>query len=65
MNIEVYGFGDEDTYESLIKKQNKDKMISDKMKKVERGKLAGSEFDREMFFDKTFEHQKFEKNSDV
>jgi hypothetical protein len=58
MNIEVYGFGNEDTYESLIKKQNKDKVICEKMKKVDKAKLVESDFDKEMFFDNKFGNQK-------
>jgi hypothetical protein len=58
MNIEVFGFGNEDAYEALMKKQKNDKDISDKMKKVDRAKMMENEFDKEMFFDKTFSHQK-------
>ncbi len=51
--------------EALNKKQNKDKMLTDKMKKVDRAAFAENEFDKEMFFDNTFGHQKFDKKSDI
>lgn len=51
--------------EALKKKQNKDKVVIDKMKKVDRAAFAESEFDKEMFFDNTFGHQKYEKRDDV
>jgi hypothetical protein len=56
-NIEVYGFGDEDTLNDLIKKQDRDKALSDKMKKVDKSAFVNNEFDKEMFFSKTFAHR--------
>jgi hypothetical protein len=55
MNI-AFGFGDEDAYNVLVKK---DKMISDKMKKIDKAQFVASEFDKEMFLGKTFGHQQF------
>ena len=40
-----------------MKKQQKDKVISDKMKKVDKAAFADNDFDKEMFFGKTFQHQ--------
>ena len=40
-----------------MKKQQKDKMISDKMKKVDKSAFANNDFDKEMFFGKTFQHR--------
>jgi hypothetical protein len=62
LNIEVYGFGDEDAHSVLVKKQDKDKMISDKMKKVDKAQFVANEFDKEMFLGKTFGHQQFSDN---
>jgi hypothetical protein len=56
-NIEVFGFGDEDTLNDLIKKQDRDKALSDKMKKVDKSAFVNNEFDKEMFFSKTFAHR--------
>lgn len=54
----MYGFGNDDAYDALIKKQNKDKMISEKMKKVDKAAFVNNDFDKEMFLGKTFGHQK-------
>ena len=56
-NLEVYGFGDDDTLKDLIKKQERDKTIIDKMKKVDKSAFANNEFDREMFLSKSFSHR--------
>ena len=56
-NLEVYGFGDDDTLKDLIKKQERDAVIIDKMKKVDKSAFANNEFDREMFLSKTFSHR--------
>ncbi len=56
-NVEVFGFGDEDALEALIKKQERDKVVIDKMKKVDKNAFASNDFDKEMFFGKTFEHR--------
>jgi hypothetical protein len=56
-NIEVFGFGDEDALESLMKKQERDKNVIDKMKKVDKSAFVNNEFDKEMFFGKTFAHR--------
>jgi hypothetical protein len=53
----VYGFGSQDDYEALIKKQNRDKNISDKMKKVDKAAFLEGDFNKEMFFENTFSHQ--------
>lgn len=42
-----------------MKKQQKDKQISDKMKKVDKSAFANNEFDKEMFFGKTFGHNEY------
>jgi hypothetical protein len=64
-NIEIFGFGTEDAYNSLIKKQNQDKVIKDKMKKCDRAAFVENEFNKDMFFEQTFNHQNYEKKSDV
>ena len=56
-NLEVYGFGDDDTLKDLIKKQERDQVIINKMKKVDKSAFANNEFDREMFLSKTFSHR--------
>ena len=56
-NLEVYGFGDDDTLKDLMKKQERDQVIIDKMKKVDKSAFANNEFDREMFLSKTFSHR--------
>ena len=56
-NIEVFGFGNEDDLESLMKKQERDKNVCDKMKKVDKSAFANNDFDKEMFFGKTFQHR--------
>ena len=56
-NLEVYGFGDDDTLKDLIKKQERDQVIINKMKKVDKSAFANNEFDREMFLNKTFSHR--------
>ena len=56
-NLEVYGFGDDDTLKDLIKKQERDMVIIDKMKKVDKSAFANNEFDREMFLSKSFSHR--------
>ena len=56
-NIEVFGFGDEETLNDLIKKQERDKNLSEKMKKVDKSAFVNNEFDKEMFFSKTFAHR--------
>ena len=66
-NIEVFGFGDEDALESLMKKQERDKNVIDKMKKVDKSAFVNNEFDKEMFFGKTFSHRQNvdERGADV
>ena len=56
-NIEVYGYGCEDDLQNLMKKQERDKNICDKMKKVDKASFATNDFDKEMFFGKTFQHR--------
>ena len=56
-NLEVYGFGDDDTLKDLVKKQERDQVIINKMKKVDKAAFANNEFDREMFLGKTFSHR--------
>ena len=56
-NLEVYGFGDDDTLKDLVKKQERDQVIINKMKKVDKSAFANNEFDREMFLNKTFSHR--------
>ena len=56
-NLEVFGFGDDDTLKALMKKQERDQVIIDKMKKVDKSAFANNEFDREMFLSKTFSHR--------
>ena len=56
-NLEVYGFGDDDTLKDLVKKQERDMVIIDKMKKVDKSAFANNEFDREMFLSKSFSHR--------
>ena len=56
-NLEVFGFGDDDTLKDLIKKQERDMIIIDKMKKVDKSAFANNEFDREMFLSKAFSHR--------
>ena len=56
-NLEVYGFGDDDTLKDLIKKQERDQVIINKMKKVDKSAFANNVFDREMFLSKTFSHR--------
>ena len=56
-NLEVYGFGDDDTLRDLQKKQERDQVIIDKMKKVDKSAFANNEFDREMFLSKSFSHR--------
>ena len=56
-NLEVFGFGDDDTLKDLIKKQERDQVIINKMKKVDKSAFANNEFDREMFLGKTFAHR--------
>jgi len=56
-NLEVFGFGDDDTLKDLIKKQERDQVIIDKMKKVDKSAFANNEFDREMFLTKSFSHR--------
>ena len=41
----------------LIKKQERDKSLSDKMKKVDKSAFVNNEFDKEIFFSKTFAHR--------
>lgn len=60
-NIDVYGFGNEDDFKDLMKKQEKDKITIEKMKKVDRAAFAQSEFDKEMFFENNFSHEKEKK----
>jgi hypothetical protein len=43
-----------------MKKQQRDRNVSDKMKKVDKAAFVNNEFDKEMFFGKTFGHQKIE-----
>lgn len=57
INIEVFGFGSKDDYESLLNKQMRDKNISDKMKKVDKAAFLEGDFNKEMFFENTFAHQ--------
>jgi hypothetical protein len=40
-----------------MKKQERDQVIIDKMKKVDKSAFANNEFDREMFLSKTFSHR--------
>ena len=56
-NLEVYGFGDDDTLKDLVKKQERDQVIINKMKKVDKAAFANNDFDREMFLSKTFSHR--------
>lgn len=56
-NIEVFGYGDEDALESLMKKQERDRAYCDKMKKVDKSAFVNNEFDKEMFFSKGFAHR--------
>ena len=56
-NLEVFGFGDDDTLKDLVKKQERDQLIINKMKKVDKSAFANNEFDREMFLGKTFSHR--------
>ena len=42
-----------------MKKQERDQVIIDKMKKVDKSAFANNEFDREMFLSKTFSHRQF------
>ena len=56
-NLEVYGFGDDDTLKDLVKKQERDQVIINKMKKVDKSAFVNNEFDREMFLSKTFSHR--------
>ena len=44
-NLEVYGFGDDDTLKDLIKKQERDQVIINKMKKVDKAAFANNDFD--------------------
>jgi len=44
-----------------MKKQEKDKITIEKMKKVDRAAFAQSEFDKEMFFENNFSHEKEKK----
>jgi len=60
----VFGFGNEDTYETLTNKHKKDKMVTEKMKKVDRAAFADNDFNKDMFFENTFSHQQFERRSD-
>ena len=56
-NLEVFGFGDDDTLKELMKKQERDQVIINKMKKVDKSAFVNNDFDREMFFSKTFAHR--------
>lgn len=56
VNIEVFGVGNEDSLKGLVEKQEKDKKISDQMKKIDKTKLINSQFDKEILFGKTFRH---------
>ena len=56
-NLEVYGFGDDDTLQDLVKKQERDQVIINKMKKVDKSAFVNNDFDREMFLSKTFSHR--------
>ena len=40
-----------------MKKQERDKNVCDKMKKVDKSAFANNDFDKEMFFGKTFQHR--------
>lgn len=44
---------------ALMKKQSRDKDISDKMKKIDKAHFATNEFDKEMFLSNTFSHAKY------
>ena len=56
-NIEVFGFGNEDDLQTLERKQQRDKQLCDKMKKVDKFAFANSDFDKEMFFSKGYAHR--------
>ena len=56
-NLEVFGFGDDDTLKELMKKQERDQVIINKMKKVDKSAFVNNDFDREMFFSRTFSHR--------
>lgn len=55
--MEVYGFGEEEDMKALIQKQQRDGVIKDQMRKVDKMQFVSNEFDREMFFGKSFSHQ--------
>lgn len=58
--MEIYGFGNEDSIKALLKKQAKDKKISEKMRQIDKSQLVDNDFNKEMFFSDTFSHQKDE-----
>jgi hypothetical protein len=57
--IEIFGFGTEDDVNALRKKQGKDKIYFEKMKKVDKKWLADADFDKQVFLGDTFAHQQY------
>ncbi len=60
MNIEVFAFGDEESYKALQKKLGRDQTMINKMRQVDKARLIESDFDKEMFF-----NDKFNGNSNI
>lgn len=58
----MFGFGNEDSLEELMKKQDKDKALCNKMKQVDKSAFVNNEFDKEMFFGKSYAHNQQMEN---
>ncbi len=63
LNIEIYGFGSEEDLDILYKNQGKEKLIKEKMKKV--NKTMITESDKDIFLSETFSHSKFGRKSSL
>jgi hypothetical protein len=65
INFEIFGFGDDNDYNNLMIKHGKEKIMLEKMKKVDKKLVAESEYDKEIFLSKTFSHQQYGRKSSL
>jgi hypothetical protein len=63
MNIEIYGFGSDEDLNTLFRKQGKDKLILEKMKKVDKKLITES--DKDIFLSETFAHSSYGRKSSL